>query len=75
MTMTNKPTSAAPDLAKLDGITGQDQALDRALRDEAEFDQWLGAELRRLFDPMLDEPTPDSMLQALADALARRGVR
>jgi len=75
MTMTNKPTSAAPDLTKLDGVPLEDQAHDRDLRDESEFDQWLSGELRRLFDPMLDEPTPDSMLQALADALARRGVR
>jgi len=72
--MSTKNNAGAASTAK-----AQEEALQKAdleslrQRDDAEFDQWLGAELRRLFDPMLDEPVPDFMLKALQDALARRG--
>ncbi|MCC7427874.1 MAG: hypothetical protein IT557_13280 [Alphaproteobacteria bacterium] len=72
--MSTKNNAGAASTAK-----AQEEALQKAdleslrQRDDAEFDQWLSAELRRLFDPMLDEPVPDFMLKALQDALARRG--
>jgi len=72
--MSTNKTAGGQNTAK-----AQEEALHKAdvetlrQRDDAEFDQWLSAELRRLFDPMLDEPVPDFMLKALQDALARRG--
>lgn len=72
--MSTKNIAGAANTAK-----AQEEALQKAdfeslrQRDDAEFDQWLSAELRRLFDPMLDEPVPDFMLKALQEALARRG--